>query len=321
MNVSGDRGQDVEACFRLLRDGSKSFHAASRLLPGRLRAPVAAVYAFCRVADDVVDESADPAGGLADLEMRLDGIFGGDPIDHPVDRALTVVVAAHRLPREPLDALLEGFAWDVAGRRYEGLSELRAYCVRVASSVGLLMTALMGERRAPVLARAADLGIAMQLTNIARDIGEDGRAGRIYLPLGWLGEVGLGEADLTPAPRMRPEIGMLVRRLLGAAETHYLRGQSGVAFLPRDCRLAIAAAGNIYRDIGRVIVSNGYDSVSQRAHTTAPRKLWLLARAVPSLVGATGRPSGLAAAPEAQALVTAIAATAPTSGGPHRREN
>ncbi|MBW2460019.1 MAG: phytoene/squalene synthase family protein [Deltaproteobacteria bacterium] len=309
--MKGDDHEDLEACFRLLRQGSKSFHTASWLLPPRLRPSVAAIYAFCRVADDAVDDSDDPAEGLALLEARLDGIYDGSPIDHPVDRALMWVVKSHSLPREPLDALLEGFAWDVAGRRYETLSELREYCVRVAASVGLLMTALMGERRSPVLARAADLGIAMQLTNIARDVGEDARGGRIYLPREWLAEVGLEVGDLVPEPQMSRELGVLIRRLLAAAETHYLRARGGVSYLPRDCRVAIAAAGSIYRDIGRVIVDNQYDSVNQRAYTSKRRKAWLFVGAVPSLLGPVGPPVGPPAAPEAQALVAALA-------GPHR---
>jgi phytoene synthase len=170
------------------------------------------------------------------------------------------------------------------------------------------MTVLMGERRADVLERASDLGIAMQLTNIARDVGADARRGRIYLPLSWLAEAGVEPTELVGAPRMSPQLGMVVRRLLAEADKHYRLAEPGVRRLPRDCRLAIAAAARIYRDIGRVIVKNGYDSVSHRAHTSSSRKAWLLLASVPAFFGRTrssSGPSGPSAVPEAGPLILA----------------
>ncbi|MEM9188498.1 MAG: phytoene/squalene synthase family protein [Myxococcota bacterium] len=296
---------DLEECARLLREGSKSFHAASKMLPLRLRAPAAAVYGFCRVADDAVDDSVEPARELRGLSTRLDGVYGGCPSDHPVDRALRIVVDRYGLPRVAFDALLEGFAWDVEGRRYDTVADLRAYCVRVAGTVGVMMTALMGERRRAVFARAADLGVAMQLTNIARDIGEDGSRGRIYVPTEWLEEAGLRSSDLLNGPEFRPEIGGLARRLLELARPLYARATPAIRHLPRDCRVAIHAARLIYEDIGRSIVDNGYDSVTQRAFTTAGRKGWLLLRSVPTLALSTRTPTLEPPLPEAEFLVNA----------------
>ena len=181
----------IRACRAILGRGSKSFAAASRLLPARLRDPVACYYAFCRVSDDAVDESSDPRAALDALRGRLDRVYAGRPDAHPADRGLAWVVASHRVPRAPLDALLDGYLWDVEGRRYRDLSGVRAYSARVAASVGVVMTLLMGRREDYVLHRAADLGVAMQLTNIARDIGEDARAGRLYLPTAWLEAEGI----------------------------------------------------------------------------------------------------------------------------------
>ncbi len=254
-----------------------------------------------------MDENDDPIAALARLEQRLDHVFGGAPEADPVDRALADVVRRHQLPRAPFDALLEGYLWDAEGRRYETLDDLLAYCVRVASTVGVVMTSLMGERRGPVLDRASDLGIAMQLTNIARDVGEDGRKGRIYLPMGWLEEVGLGASDLVPEPRMRPELGLVIKRLLGVADVYYARSQAGIAHLPRDCRVAIAAAARIYQDIGRAIVASGYDSVSRRAYTSGVRKAWLVCAALPHAVGGAAGPSGPPAALAARPLIEATA--------------
>lgn len=299
--------RDLEVCAALLREGSKSFHAASLLLPPRLRAPAAAVYAFCRVADDAVDDSLTPAADLEKLHDRVEAAFAGRPGDDPVDRALTAVSSMYGLPLAPFDALLEGFAWDVEGRRYDTLSELRAYCVRVASTVGVMMTVLMGRRDVRTLWRACDLGVAMQLTNIARDVGEDARQGRVYLPLAWLDEVGLDVAAWLRDPVFRPEVGLVVRRLLAEADRLYVRADPGVRQLPRDCRSSIRAARLIYADIHRSIVRAGYDTVSARAYTTRARKAWLALQAAPSAVAPAEAPSPAPPVPEARFLVDAVA--------------
>jgi len=182
-SLSSAASADLATCREILSRGSKSFALASRLLPARLRDSAAALYAFCRVADDAVDEDAANAdSALADLRRRLAGIERDRPDEHPVDRALARVVAATSLPVAPLEALLEGFEWDVKGRHYHSMEDVFAYGARVAGTIGVLMTVLMGRREPHVLARACDLGVAMQLTNIARDVGEDARNGRLYLP-------------------------------------------------------------------------------------------------------------------------------------------
>ncbi len=265
-------------CREILSRGSKSFAAASRLLPSRLLDPVTAYYAFCRVSDDAVDESDDPEAALIELRERVDALVDGRPHAHAADRAMAWVMRAYGVPRAPIDALLEGYAWDVEGRRYETLSDVRAYAARVAASVGVVMTLLMDRREPWVLHRAADLGVAMQLTNIARDVGEDARAGRVYLPLEWLRAEGIDPAAFLNRPRYEPGVGVAVCRLLDHADFLYRRARSGVAALPADCRFAIAGAAAVYADIGRVIRDRSYDSVSSRAYTSGPRKTWLLAK-------------------------------------------
>ena len=183
---------DLEACNALMRTGSKTFFAASRLLPARVRASSIALYAFCRVADDMVDGGRHSlADAMALLSQRLDAIYAGHPQDPVEDRALAVVVQRHALPRALLDALLDGFAWDAEGRRYETLEDVHDYGARVAGSVGAMMCWIMGVRSPQALARACEMGVAMQLTNIARDVGEDARHGRLYLPRAWLRERGI----------------------------------------------------------------------------------------------------------------------------------
>jgi phytoene synthase len=267
------------------------------------------VYAFCRVADDLIDLGNDVDAALATLYGRLDAIDQGRPGDDPVDRAFSWAMHRHRIPVAVPRLLLEGFAWDAQGRRYATLAELEAYCVRVASTVGVMMTLLFGERDPAVLARACDLGLAMQLTNVCRDVGEDARAGRIYLPLDWLRDEGLDPEAWQRAPAFSPALARVVARLLAAAETYYRRADFGISLLPRDCRLAVRAARLIYSDIGRVIAAGGFDSVSQRAHTSTVRKLWLVTRSLPSLFWPR-RPCDEPAAPAARGLVDAVAGAA-----------
>ena len=184
------RAADLAECRRLLGDGSRSFHAASRILPREVAQAATALYAFCRLADDRVDVDRQ-GGALADLDQRLCAIYAGAPLAFAGDRAFAAVVLRYRVPEAWPRALLEGFAWDAQGRQYEDLGALRAYAARVAGSVGAMMARLMGVHSRAALARACELGVAMQLTNIARDVGDDARLGRLYLPRAWMREAGI----------------------------------------------------------------------------------------------------------------------------------
>ena len=274
--------QDMATCRALIRTGSLSFHAASRLLPARVRDPALALYAFCRVADDDVDEGQDKASAVLRLRDRLDQIYQGQPRNHAPDRAFAAVVADFDMPRALPDALLEGLAWDATGRRYDTLSDLHGYSARVAASVGAMMCVLMGVRDRDALARACDLGLAMQLTNIARDIGEDARAGRLFVPRAWFDSAGLSPDAFLANPQPSPEIRAMTARLLRVADQLYIRSQTGIAALPIDCRPGIAAARHIYAAIGGQVARHGFDSITRRARTTSRHKLALVGRAVGS---------------------------------------
>lgn len=273
---------DLASCRALLANGSKSFFAASFLLPAEVRDPATALYAFCRLADDLVDlnKGGNTGAVLVELRERLDRIYAGVPSLVPADRAFAHVVATHELPRELPLALLEGFEWDSAGRRYETFGDLTAYAVRVAGTVGMMMAVLMGARSAAALARACDLGVAMQLTNIARDVGEDARAGRLYLPLAWMREMGCDPETWLKRPAFNAAIGAMVERLLAEADFLYSRAESGIRELPAGCRPGIFAARFLYAEIGREVERARLDSVTRRAHVSMPRKLVLLAKAV-----------------------------------------
>lgn len=297
------------ACASAIRTGSRSFYAASLLLPEQVRQPAYALYAFCRLSDDAIDLGAGDGTALPRLHQRLDRIYEGWPGPEPADRAFAEVVARFALPRALPEALLEGFAWDAEGRRYATLSEVRSYGARVAGSVGAMMAVLMGVRSPAALSRACDLGIAMQLTNIVRDIGEDARAGRLYLPTDLLQQAGLDPDRWLRTPRSEARLAPVVERMLAEAERLYDRALPGIGALPLACRPAIHAARLIYREIGRSVLREGIDPVRQRAVVRGGRKVELLAQALAAT--AAPRLAGAAAPvlPEARFLVDAVLAT------------
>jgi len=309
---------DLAHCEAAIRHGSLSFHAASRLLPPGVRDPALALYAFCRLADDAVDLHDEKAAAVLRLHERLDRAYAGRPANAPADRAFAAVIEGFEMPRELPEALLEGLAWDAMGRRCATLSELFAYSARVAAAVGAMMCVLMRARGPGVLARACDLGVAMQLTNIARDVGEDARAHRIYLPMDWLAAARIEPANFLRDPVPSEPVRDIVRRLLAEARRLYARGEAGIPALPFACRPGIYAARHIYDAIGGEISRAGHDSVATRARTGAAQKAgWLVlsgARALASAV--TPRSAVLYARPldETEFLVTAAAHRAPTPG-------
>ena len=266
---------DRAACRALIEQGSKSFYAASLLLPSDMRMPTYAVYAFCRIADDAVDDEDASRTATTRLRERLQAVYAGQPEDHPCDRALADVVMMYNLPRALFEALIEGLEWDQAGRSYDTIEELHAYAARVASAVGTIMTCVMGRKSATTLARACDLGVAMQLTNIARDVGEDARNGRVYLPRRWLRDAGLDAEELIAKPQMSPELATVVKRLLCHADELYEQSLLGIADLPVRCRPAINSARRIYAAIGDQIAANGYDAINRRAYVPTYQKVIL----------------------------------------------
>jgi 15-cis-phytoene synthase len=285
---------DLALCRQMIRQGSKSFHMASLLLPVAYREQARALYGFCRMADDLVDTATSPQGAVQTLEGRLDRIYAGMPDDDPTDRAFADVVHRFAIPRAVPDALIEGFAWDAGARDYKTLSDVTAYGVRVAGTVGVMMSLIMGERRPVALARAIDLGVAMQFSNIARDVEEDAGLKRVYLPRSWLLENGGHEKSVAS-------------RLVDEAEIIYGRAASGIAMLPVSCRASINAARLLYREIGREAKRINHQS---RAVVSVQRKLALVAKAV---LQTPWLSSGSTAAclQEGQFLLDAVAQTAP----------
>jgi len=311
---------DLAACRASLRHGSKTFQAASLLLPRRVREPASALYAFCRLADDAVDAPSDRADAVGRLRERLRLAYAGTPEDDPADRALARVVARHHIPVALFDALLEGFEWDAQGRRYDTLGDLHDYAARVAGTVGAMMALLMGVRSPEALARACELGVAMQLSNIARDVGEDARLQRLYLPREWMAEAGLDPDAWLARPAFSPALGAVVKRLLDEAEALYQRVGAGVASLPLGCRPGINAARFMYAEIGHEVARRGLDSVSARAHVPGSRKAWLLLHSLARLpLLPPGLGQSVSPLPAARFLVEAALSAPARAEQPPRR--
>ncbi len=270
---------DMRECRGRLQAGSQSFFAASLLLPKVYRQPITALYAFCRLADDEIDAATAQQSALERLYERLDRIYSDRPGNCSVERAFSDVVLRHRIPYALPAAMLEGFAWDLDGRCYESVSDVYAYSARVAGTVGVMMAILMGAREKEVLSRACDLGVAMQLTNIARDVGEDARSGRVYLPSELLAEHGIRSDEWLQEPVFNEATAHATRQILERADGLYRRAEWGIRQLPLVCRPAMFAARLIYADIGREIEQAGFDSVSRRAVVPQSRKGALLIRA------------------------------------------
>ena len=272
--------RDMEACREAIRHGSLSFYAASKLLPASVRDPAMALYAFCRLADDAVDLQDEKADAVLRLRDRLDLVYAGTPRDAPADRAFAAVVEDYQMPRALPDALLEGLAWDADWRRYQTLSDLNAYSARVASAVGVMMAVLMRVRDRDALSRACDLGVAMQLTNIARDVAEDAQEGRLYLPLDWLADAGIEPDAFLANPTASPPIKTMTKRLVMEANRLYFRSESGISALPVSSRPGIYAARFIYAGIGRRLAAKEYDSFVRRARTSKFQKIGWLGQSV-----------------------------------------
>jgi len=269
-----------------IRVGSKSFAAAAKLFDPDTRRSVLMLYAWCRHCDDVVDGQQlghdavpqaqhDAAAQVARLREQTRRAYAGEPQTEPAFAAFQEVALRHAIaPHHAFDHLA-GFAMDAEDARYDTLDDTLRYCYHVAGVVGLMMAAIMGARDDAVLDRACDLGLAFQLTNIARDIVEDARIGRCYLPAAWLREAGI-PADAVADDAHRAALARVATRLVDHAEPYYDSALDGIAALPLRAAWAIATARRVYRQIGVVVRRRGARAWDTRAGTSKATKLRLL---------------------------------------------
>ena len=279
------RAAEDRALWEEFRHHSRTFSLAARFLPRPVRMPVATLYLFCRTVDTIADERVLEVGAaqaledVRDLEAKLACTLAGRPPEGRLWRRLGEVHDAFALSPEPLYELTRGAAWDLEGRPIKGRRDLIDYSNLVGGSVGAMMLPFLAERRAdwPSLeAPARALGIAMQITNILRDVGEDvRRLGRVYVP-----ETGLAAWELTRADleggRPPRGYGALMEELMEAAEAHYAEGFEGIGRLRPQARMGIYAAARMYREILNEVRVRRYDNLTGRAYVRLPRKLRLV---------------------------------------------
>ena len=286
-------GGVIEHATQTIAAGSKSFATAARLFDETTRQSAVMLYAWCRHCDDVVDgqlqgDRSNAAACLAALEQSTRQACAGQPSGDPVFDGLAEVVRRHGIPECYLLEHLAGFRMDVEARHYTSLDDTLAYCWRVAGVVGVMMAMVMGNRNPATLDRACDLGMAFQLTNIARDVVEDAGIGRIYLPAAWLGEEGIFALDDLLDLGRRPALGRVAVRLVDAADPYYRSAVAGIGALPLRSAWSIATARGVYRDIGRQVKAHGAHAWDRRIATSRMDKLWFLARGAAVAVAAQG---------------------------------
>lgn len=271
-------------CARLIYANSRTFHVASTLLPEPKRRAVRALYAFCRATDDLIDQVAHPYDARRLMEgwrARLANV--PTPYD-PLLLAWADTKAQYRIPHGFELQLLEGIARDLTQQRYTTFAELVEYCYGVASTVGLMVMHIVAFESHAALRYAVKLGIALQLTNILRDIGADWQVGRLYLPLEELARFGLSEADIASG-QIDDRWRAFMRFQIDRTRALYREAESGIGLLHPEGRVAIAAAAGLYKAILNDIEAHDYDVFTRRAHIGTIGKL----RRLPAIWWSTRR--------------------------------
>jgi phytoene synthase len=258
-----------------LAEGSRTFRFAGRFLPDAALDDAAGLYAFCRLVDDLADDAPDRETALRNLDAVRAELEGRAQARVEVRAVLEVAARTGMDPALP-HLLLEGVESDqVAPRVMADEAALLRYCYHVASTVGLMMCGILGVRTPAAMPHAIDLGVAMQLTNIARDVREDAAMGRVYLPESWLAEAGLSSRDLLDGRPDRAGLRRVTHRLLMLAERYYQSGFDGMRWIPARTRLGIVVAALSYRAIGRRLLRRAADPWPGRTVVSAPARVVL----------------------------------------------
>jgi len=263
-------------CQQKAASSGSSFYYSFLFLPPNRRRAITALYAFCREVDDVVDECLDPqvaATKLAWWRTELDRLYAGQP-EHPVTRALKPVLEEFNLPREQLLEIIDGMEMDLQQTRYLDFKALSLYCYRVASVVGLLAAEIFGYQDRATQKYAHDLGMAFQLTNIIRDVGEDARRGRVYLPLDELKRFDVSVADILNA-RHSDNFRRLMEFQIERAEQYYAQALGELPASDRKTQRPGLMMAAIYRTLLDEIKRDGCLVLKQRTSLPPLRKLWI----------------------------------------------
>lgn len=264
---------------------SRTFSLAARFLPGPVQMPIATLYLFCRRVDSIADQrvlEVGPTRALQEVDTireRLNATLAGrPPSDEVLWRRLAEVHERYDLDRRPLEELIEGAIWDLEDRPIETRRDLIDYSNLVGGSVGAMMVPFLSEKATETLEEPArKLGIAMQITNIVRDVGEDiNELDRVYLPTEWMHAHNVSRTTLSNGTQA-PAYSALLEQAMSVAEQYYRASQTGVSALSFRCRIGIRSAARMYREILNEVRANEYDNLNKRAYVSLGRKLMLVA--------------------------------------------
>lgn len=282
MTTSASVAEAYRHCRKITLRFAKTFYFASIFLPACKKNACYAVYAFCRYIDDLVDtntasgsavDAAAISRTISQWQERLDRVYAGELVDDAVMIAWADTLRRFNISRTLPDELIDGVMTDLRSSvRFDTFEELRDYCYKVASVVGLMTSEIFGYTDPDALEHAVDLGIAMQLTNILRDVGEDYANDRIYIPREELERFGLGERNIA-SQQVCDGFRSLMDFQIARAHQYYERADLGIAMLDRDSRLTVTLMSHNYRRILTEIERNGYDVYSSRASVPLHRKL------------------------------------------------
>jgi 15-cis-phytoene synthase len=263
-------------CEQKAAQSGSSFYQSFKFLPAPRRRAITALYAFCREVDDVVDEVMDPSVArikLAWWHEQVTSIFSGTP-QHPVAVALQLVVSTMNLRQEHLHAVIDGMTMDLDQNRYRNFAELQSYCHNVAGVVGLMSAEIFGYEDPSTRDYAHNLGIAFQLTNIIRDVGEDARRGRLYLPQDELARFNVVEADII-GRRVTPEFKALMAFQVERARDFYNKAFAALPRVDRRSQRPGLIMAAVYRALLNEIERDGFRVLDRRISLTPARKAWL----------------------------------------------
>jgi phytoene synthase len=266
-------------CQEKTAQSGSSFYYSFIFLPAEKRAAITALYAFCREVDDVADDCTDPVIARAKLawwRSEVTAVFDGQP-SHPVSLALVPTVRHYGMAAEQFLEIIDGMEMDLEQNRYPDFKTLNLYCYRVAGVVGELSAVIFGYHDRKTLKYAHDLGLAFQLTNIIRDVGEDARRNRIYLPLDELAQFGVSEADIL-SYRESPQFEQLMRFQAERAEAFYDQAFQELPQADRRSQLPGIIMAAIYRTLLREIEQDGFHVLNQRITIPPLRKFWIAAK-------------------------------------------
>lgn len=268
-----------EYCASKVKESGTSFAFGFRFLAPRRRQALNALYAFCREVDDIADECREPAIATDKLDWwraEIAALDGGRP-SHPITQALAVAREHFSLPVEQFAEIIDGMRMDLELTRYADFQQLQLYCHRAAGVVGLLSAEIFGYTDRRTTKYAHTLGLALQLTNIIRDVGEDARRGRIYLPQNELARFGVTEQDILGS-RHTPEFRALMEFQAARAREHYERALAQLPAVDRKAQRPGLVMAAIYRDLLEQIAADGFLVLDRRTLLTPIRKLWLATR-------------------------------------------